>query len=87
MEITEVKFEKTRARKPNPEKITKIIRKKQENGEQLHKLKTNVFYDQHNGTKEYLVTLIFKKQETNPYEDYFSDGGEWTTEELQNELE
>lgn len=82
MKAEEVKFIKNRGAIPSEERINTTIQNQRENGLELGEIKINSFYDEHNGLKEYLVTLVFIQEEDST--DYFNSG-EWTTEELGKE--
>lgn len=64
-----------RGRNPDDEEINKAVKNQQEKGRYLDDTIVTGFFDNHNGVKEYTVTLIFKGDSTqkNFGEKYFTD--------------
>lgn len=82
MKAENVKFIKNRGAIPSEDAINTVIQNQREKGLELGDIEVDSFFDDHNGLKEYLVTLVFIQEENK--EDYFNSG-EWTTEELGHE--
>ena len=85
MKIEDVALVKKRGNKPDGTEILNHIQTRQEKNLQLADVKMTVFFDKHNSVPEYLVMLLFKENEDN--DTYMYDGDEWTTQELENQLE